>query len=301
MNKTTVTKLPKSKVSIRVEVPAEDFNNFFQKALEQFAKEAQVDGFRPGTAPKELVKSKVGAAKIMDRAATLAIEATFGAAAEENRLEPLGYPEVRILKLAEGNPLEYEATIAVYPEIKLGDYRQIAAGFELKEAIVTDEDIKRLKMEKERHEREHLRQDALAALAQATEAEVPEILTERETEKSMAQLKDRVLRMLAMDFEQYLKKTGKTESQVRQEVAKDNEAKIKNYLILEAIAKQEKIDAGDDEIAAAIKKEMDAEKDADGNSEAAAPAIDEQTKEYYRQTIKTEKVFEFLEGLFKKP
>jgi len=299
MNKTTITKLPKSKIEIKVEIPAEDLAVFQEKALELMAKEAQISGFRPGTAPKELVKSKVGAAKIMDRAATLAIEASLPAAITENHLEPLGYPEVHVLKLAEGNPLEYKAEVAIYPETTLPDYKKIAAEIELKEAQVTDEDIKRLKMEKERHLREHARQDALEAIAKKTAVEIPDVLIERETEKTMRQLKDRTPQVLNMNFEDYLKKLGKTEEELRDSMAKDNEAKIKNYLVLEAIAKAEKIAASDDEIAAAIKKELEAEGGAD-NKEGAMPAIDEQAREYYRETLKTEKVFELIDSLYKK-
>jgi len=293
MNKTTVTKLPKSKVELTVQVPAEELEVFVQKALDEFTKEAEITGFRKGMAPKEIVKNKVGQARIMDRAASLAIEATFPAAVTENSLEPMGYPEINILKLAEGNPLEYKAVIAVYPHAQLPDYKQIASGFQLKEAEVTDDDIKRLKMEKERHLREHLREDVLNAVAEKTVVEIPEILIERETEKMMGQLKDRTPQMLNMSFEDYLKKLGKTESELRDGMAKDNELKIKNYIVLAEIAKAEKIEANDAEIAAAMKKEED-------DSQPASAEGSSEVKEYYRETLKTEKTFEFLESLFKK-
>jgi FKBP-type peptidyl-prolyl cis-trans isomerase (trigger factor) len=310
MNKTTVTKLPKSLVEIVVEVPAQDFDIFAAKALGEFVKEAEVPGFRKGAAPAEVVKGKVGPAKIMDRAATLAIEATFPVAITENGLEPLGYPEVNILKLAQGNPFEYKAVIAVYPHADLPDYKQIAGGFKPAAAEVTEEDIKRLKMEKERHLREHLREDVIRAVAEKTAVEVPEILVQRETEKMMHQLKEKTPQVLNMSFEDYLAKLGKTEAELKADMARDNEKKIKNYLVLEEISKREKIEASDDEVAAAIAKSMAednasgeprvAGQKAEGGDEKAQPIIDEQTKEYYRQNLKTEKTFEFLEGLFKK-
>lgn len=289
MNKVTVTKLPKSKVEMLVEIPAEDFSVFIDKALTEIAKEFQASGFRKGAAPKEIVKKMVGQIKIMDRAAGMAIEATIGTAVTENHLEPLGYPEVHILKLAEGNPFEYKAVIAVYPQITLPNYKQIAGGFKLEEVKVTEEEIKRLKMEKERHALEHLREDALAAVAQKTAIEVPEILVERETEKMMGQLKEKTPRALNMSFEEYLGKLGKTEAELRETMAKDNEGKIKNYMVLQEISKLENITVSDEEIIAAAKKEI---------GEDAAP--DEQMKEYYRENLKAEKTFEFLEGFFKK-
>jgi len=298
MNKTTITKLPKSLVEINVEIPAEDFSVFVEKALVEIAKDAQIAGFRRGTAPKEVVKERIGQAKILDRAASMAIEATIPVVITENHIEPLGYPQVNILKLAEGNPMEYKAVVAVYPQVGLPDYKQIAGQFELKKAEVTEEDINRLKMEKERHAREHLREDVLEAVAKKTNVEVPDILIERETERMMGQLKEKTPRALNMSFEEYLGKLGKTEDELRQTMAHDNELKIKNYLVLQELGKSGKIEVTDAEITAAIKKEATKEGTAAG--EESNEEIDGQAKEYYRETLKTEKTFEFLETFFKK-
>ena len=115
----------------------------------------------------------------------------------------------------------------------------------------------------------------------------------------MYQLKERTPQVLNMSFEDYLKKLGKTEAELKADMARDNEKKIKNYLVLEEISKREKIEASDDEIAAAIKKEEQVSKEEGASAEEKA-MIDEQTKEYYRQSLKTEKTFEFLESQFKK-
>lgn len=295
MNKYTITKLPKSQVEVKVEISAQDLAEFEEKALAEIVKEAEIDGFRKGTAPREMVKNKVGAQKILDRAATLAIEDSFPKAVEENKLEPLGYPQVSLLKLASGNPLEYKATVAVYPQAKLPNYREIAAGFEFKAPEVAEDDIKRLKMEKERHAREHWRRDLLEKLAQKTEIEVPEILVAGETRKAMDDFKKRVPRATGMDFDAYLKKIGKTESQVEEDIAKDSEARIKNFLILQEIAKAEKIAVGEEEIAAATAKIRGGDGETSPNAED-----DAQTKNYLRQELQTEKVFQLLEGVFKK-
>jgi len=298
MNKTTITKLPKSKVEIKVEVAAEDFLIFAEKALAEIAKDVEISGFRRGTAPNDVVKSKVGSVKILDRAAMMAIEATIPGVILENKLEPLGYPEVSILKLAEGNPLEYKAVVSVYPQVDLPDYKSIVGGFELKEAIVTEEEIKRMKMEKERHSREQLREEVLAAIAQKTEVEVPEILIERETEKMMEQLKEKTPRALNMSFDEYLKKLGKTEAELKEMMAKDNEVKIKNYLVLQEIVKSGKIEVTEEEIAQTAKKEAAAHEGHD--HEEIKEELDEQAKEYYRENLRTEKAFEYLEGFYRK-
>lgn len=292
MNTVTVTKLPKSKLEIKIEMPSEDFEKFSGQALDAIAKDIELEGFRKGTAPRELVKNKVGDAAILDRAARLALEDAYPKAVAQSKFEPLGYPEIEITKLAQGNPFEFKATVTVFPEVKLPDYKQIASGFSFPKVTVTDEDIKRLKMEKERHEMEHARQDLMAKISQAVSIDVPEVLVERETAKMVEDLKERTPKALNMSFEDYLKKINKTEVELSASLAKENEKKIANYLILQEIAKTENIQASEEEVAAAVNKS--------GEGQDGDDADKAQIKEYYQDTLKTEKVFEFLEGFFKK-
>jgi FKBP-type peptidyl-prolyl cis-trans isomerase (trigger factor) len=292
MNKVTVKKLPKSKIEVLVEVPADDFDLKIVKALDELTKEAEIEGFRKGTAPKELVAARFGEGKIMERASKMAVEETYPAAISENKLEPLGYPEVEILKLAKGNPFEYKFIVSVFPEVLLGDYKEAAKTIKFKEPEVSEEDIKRLKMEKEHHEKEHLREDLMAKLREAAKIEVPESMVERETERVMEDLRKKTPQALNMSFDEYLKKIKKTEQELRDSLSEDNEQKIKNYLILQEIAKLEKIDPTEKEIMDVIEKVTQGE---------AKENLDfDHLKEYYKDVVKNEKVFDFLEGLFKK-
>jgi len=103
-------------------------------------------------------------------------------------------------------------------------------------------------------------------------------------------MKKRTLETLHMNFEEYLKAIKKTEKELHDEMFSQNQQKIKNYLVLQEIAKLENIEATAEEIEKAV-------------SQAAAENqkgdLDlEQIKEYYKDIIKTEKVFERLESLF---
>ena len=295
MNKYTVKKLPKSQVEILAEIPADGFAEFAQRALDEIAKSAEIPGFRKGTAPKEMVKAKIGEQKILDRAAVLAIDDSFPKAAAENNIEPLGYPQISILKLAPGNPFEYKAIAAVYPQTKLPDYKRIAADLEFKAPQVSAEDIKRLQMEKERHARQHWRDDLLEKLVKESELEIPDVLAAGETQKAMEDFKDRVPKMTGMDFAEYLKKIGKTEAQVQEDIAKDSETRIKKFLVLREIIKAEKIEVGDEEISAAI-----AHSRGEDGEDAGGAENEEQEKAYWRQSLQSEKAFEFLEASSKK-
>jgi FKBP-type peptidyl-prolyl cis-trans isomerase (trigger factor) len=290
MYSSQIEKLPKSKVVASVVLPPADFSAFAKTALEEIARDVELEGFRKGTAPKELVRQRVGAQAIMERAAKIAIENIYPQVVVESKLEPLGYPEVEITKLAENEPLEFKATVSVFPEIKLADYKLIASKTTAKEVEVTSDEIKRLKMEKERHEREHEREDLIGRIANESEFDVPEVLVAGETEKMMRELKEKTPDMLHMSFEDYLEKLKKTEKDLYDEIFAQNQQKIRNYLALEAIAKQEKIEPTAGEIEAAVKRVAD---DHTGEN-----LDSERLKEYYRDVVKTEKVFELLESLF---
>jgi len=139
--KSTVKKLPESKVELEVEIPSEEFNHFVERATLSVGKDLEVEGFRKGKAPKEVVEQKVGKENILVEAADLAIKENYAKAVLENKIEAISQPEIDILKLAAGNPLIFRAKTSVLPEIKLGDYKEIAKKVEKKEVSVEDKEI----------------------------------------------------------------------------------------------------------------------------------------------------------------
>ena len=292
MNKATINKLPKSKIETLVEIPVEEFDKFMEAALSEFVKELEVEGFRKGMAPRELVARKAGDARILERASKIAIEDSYPKVITENKLEPLGYPEVEIVRLAKGESFEYKFIISVFPEVALGDYKEVAKQITFKEPEVTDDDIRKLKMEKVRHEKEHIREDLLDKLRVIATIEVPEAMVARETERMMEDLRRKTPQALNMPFEEYLKKIKKTEDELRATFNDDNEKKIKNFLILQEIAKTEKIEPTEKEVEDVIEKVTSGEpkENLDLNY----------LKEYYKDIVKNEKVFDLLETFFKK-
>ena len=44
----------------------------------------------------------------------------------ENKIDIVGYPEIKIIKFVPNQELEYTAETAILPEIKLADYKEIA-------------------------------------------------------------------------------------------------------------------------------------------------------------------------------
>ena len=136
--------LGKSQIEITVELSVEEFAPYVSKAAEKIAKDIKIDGFRPGHAPVDMVKKKVGEITILEEAANLAINKTIGEIFEKHFGEdqPIGRPDIRITKLAPGNPLEYKIIAAILPTVELGEYKNF--GLKKDEIKITDEDVQKV-------------------------------------------------------------------------------------------------------------------------------------------------------------
>ena len=136
-------KLSKTKIELKIELSTEEFDKFIEKSIPSLGKNIEVDGFRKGKAPKEIIKEKVGDFKILEEAANLAInESYFKAIGQlEEKIEVISQPKIEILKLAAGNPFIFKAVVEILSEIELPDYRKIASEIKKKEIFIGEKEI----------------------------------------------------------------------------------------------------------------------------------------------------------------
>lgn len=135
--------LPKGLVELKIVVDTEEFESYHAKAFPLVQQAVEIDGFRKGNAPENLIVKKYGDMIILEEMSNLALRAAYTKAIEEHKLTPIADPQVTITKIAKGNPLELTITVPVMPEIKLPEYKKLAkAAIDDKEKIeVTDKDI----------------------------------------------------------------------------------------------------------------------------------------------------------------
>lgn len=126
--KVSVTKLPKGQAELVIEVTSDELWPYLAEAVAGFSQAADVPGFRPGKAPYDVIKSRVGEMAIYQEAAEKAISGTYPRAVIDNKLLTVGAPKVSVEKLAPGNPFIYKATVALVPQVTLGDYKKIRVG-----------------------------------------------------------------------------------------------------------------------------------------------------------------------------
>lgn len=134
-----VENLEKNMAKLTVEVPSEEFEKALTKAYNKNKGRFNIPGFRKGKAPQAMVEKMYGAGVLYEDAINEALDATYGDAAKESGLDIVSRPEIGIEQVEKGKNLIYTATVAVKPEVTLGEYK----GVEVTKAVaeVTDEDI----------------------------------------------------------------------------------------------------------------------------------------------------------------
>ena len=123
----TKKELEKSQIELTVEMTVEEFAPYIEKGAHKLAEKVKIEGFRPGKAPLEVLKQKVGEMTILEEAANVIIRKTIDDIIEKNTMERMavGQPKVEITKLAPGNPFEYKVIVSIMPTVTLGKYKDL--------------------------------------------------------------------------------------------------------------------------------------------------------------------------------
>jgi FKBP-type peptidyl-prolyl cis-trans isomerase (trigger factor) len=140
--KVDIQTLENKMTEIKGEVSAEVFEGYREGALARLGAEIEIDGFRKGKAPANVVEKKVGEDAVLREMAEMAIAEHYPKILDENKIDAIGQPLVSLTKLAKGNPLGFSIKTATMPELTLPDYKAIAKKESAKEDIsVTDKEV----------------------------------------------------------------------------------------------------------------------------------------------------------------
>ena len=119
-------KLEKSRVALTIETSAEEFEAAVNKAYLKMRGKINVPGFRVGKAPRKIIEKMYGAEVFYEEAVNSILPDAYEAAVKEQELDVVGYPEVE-LESCTKDGVVFKCTVAVYPEVKLGQYKGLEA------------------------------------------------------------------------------------------------------------------------------------------------------------------------------
>ena len=119
-------KLEKSRVALTIEASAEEFEAAVKKAYLKMRGKINVPGFRVGKAPRKIIEKMYGEEVFYEEAVNIILPDAYEDAVKEQKLDVVGYPEVE-LESCTKDGVVFKCTVAVYPEVKLGQYKGLEA------------------------------------------------------------------------------------------------------------------------------------------------------------------------------
>ncbi|MFP5463913.1 MAG: trigger factor [Gammaproteobacteria bacterium] len=126
---------------LMLSLPATEVEQQVATRLNQLARQARVNGFRPGKAPLSVVRRQ-HEARLRDEVVGELLQGKFIEGLGEHQLRPAGNPDIRAEPAEGGDALRFSASFEVFPDITLADLSGVALS--LPNATVTDDDVEKM-------------------------------------------------------------------------------------------------------------------------------------------------------------
>ncbi len=134
-----VEHLENNMAKVTLEIRPEVFEEAIQKVYNKNKGKIAVPGFRKGKAPRKLVERTYGKEVFYEDALNEVLPDAYDSAVKELELKVVSRPEINVEKIDAGEAVVVTATVAVKPEVTLGDYKGLEV--EKKAVIVTEDDV----------------------------------------------------------------------------------------------------------------------------------------------------------------
>ena len=146
------------KQEFNLKVEGKEWGNLQDKAYDKVSKNAKVDGFRQGKAPRSMYEKKYGTQDILFEAADMAIKDEYERLIKDDKIMPVIEPKVDLVK-CDDKVLEVKFTFVLEPTVELGEYTNL--GVKKEKVKVTKEEVN--------HRIEHLLEDYAEVMVKETD------------------------------------------------------------------------------------------------------------------------------------
>lgn len=127
---------------IKVTVPREDIERYYDEVFTELVETAPVDGFRRGRAPRKLIEARYRK-EVTDRVKGSLLMDAMGQATDEQKLAAISEPDIdpTIVELPDDGPLTFEFDLEVRPDFELPQWKGLTIERPVRE--VTEQDVDR--------------------------------------------------------------------------------------------------------------------------------------------------------------
>ncbi len=121
----TVTKKEKGLIDISISLPASDIDASWESVLARLGKSIDVPGFRPGSAPSNIVLERVGTGRVYNEIASDLLTRELGKILKAEDLTPIDNPQIKIDQIEKGKEFKATVTFSQKPNVTVADWRSI--------------------------------------------------------------------------------------------------------------------------------------------------------------------------------
>ena len=123
---------------IEIKLEGEKWTKCLDNAFKKVNKDIKIDGFRKGTAPKDLYLKKYGVESLYSEAINEAINVAYKELLDNNDLVPVIEPAVDVTGISDGSVI-FKFVITTKPEVKLTSYKNL--GVKKEQVKVSKEEL----------------------------------------------------------------------------------------------------------------------------------------------------------------
>lgn len=120
----TLKKIDPNQTELTVELVRDDLKVYISKAEFELGKSLQLDGFRKGKIPKDLIKKNLDAKQVLEFALDLAMKDSLSKIIDKEKLDVLNISKLEI-KENISEKLVYKVILTIFPEIKVQDFSKL--------------------------------------------------------------------------------------------------------------------------------------------------------------------------------
>lgn len=191
-----INRLSNGTIEIKLVIPWSDILAAYEKEVDEAVASAEIQGFRKGKAPRNLVEPKLDKSHLYSHSVQHLLPDVYATAIKEHGLKPILYPQIKIIKGQEDQDWEFQAITCEAPEVKLPP-----------KLIKLDE------------------------LKKQVDVKVPDLLVEEEANHRLASLVENITK-LGLTTESYLSSKKLTPTTLKSQISQSSRTDLETEFIL---------------------------------------------------------------------